>query len=165
MANDKKQTPKTILRRKVTVSARARVSTTKRKQTRSAHQEGSFLQEPNSDTVSNSIASSSNAPGTSAQTHSVTSPNQEMLELLRGLLESNKALTARMDKMEGNILNLPTSNIRSHDHERHSITATLGQGLPQPNLDSTDNTDYQLPQQPLHSSPQRAGYQTVPPLE
>ena len=156
MANDKKKTPKTTLRRKVTASARAHVSTTKRKQTRSAQQEGSFLQQLNNDTVSNGIASSSNAPGTSTQTHTVTSPNQEMLDLLRGLSESNKSLTARMDKMEENILNPPTSNIRFQDHERHSITATLG---------STNNADYQLPQQPLHSSPQRAGYQAVPPID
>ena len=119
MANDKKKTPKTTLRRRVTASARACVSTTKRKQTRSAQQEGSFLQQLNNDTVSNSIASSSYAQGLSTQSHTITSPNQEMLDLLRGLLESIKSFTARMDKMEENILNPPTSNIRFQDHERH----------------------------------------------
>ena len=66
----------------------------------STQKEGLFLQQLSNDTVSNDIASSSNAPGLSTQTHTIISPNQEMLELLRGLSESSKSLMARMDKME-----------------------------------------------------------------
>ena len=66
MANDKKKTPKTTQRRRVTASVRALVSTTKRKQITSTDQEGSFLQLSSSGTVSSYIASSSNTPVLSA---------------------------------------------------------------------------------------------------
>ena len=165
MANDRKKTPKTTLRKRVTASARAHVSTTRRKQTRSTPQEGSFLQQFDKDIVSNALASSNDASGSSIQPHAVPSPNQEMLDLLRGLSDSNKRLAARMDKMEETILNPPTFNTRPQDHERHSVNVALGQGLPQPNFRPSQSADCRVPQQPLHSSPQRAGYQVGPPVD
>ena len=67
MAHDRKKTPKTTLRKRVTASARAHVSTTRRKQTRSTPQEGSFLQQFDKDIVSNALASSNDASGPSIQ--------------------------------------------------------------------------------------------------
>ena len=66
-ANDRKKTPKPTVRKKVTVSPRAHLSSTKRKQTRNMDQEGSFIQQLNSDTVSTDLASSSNTKVLSAQ--------------------------------------------------------------------------------------------------
>ena len=165
MGNDKKKTPKTTLSKRVTASARAHVSTTKRKQARFGQQEGSFLQQLCNDSVSNSLASTSNATGPSIQTHAVDSPNQEMLDLLRGLSESNKALTARMNKMEETLSNPQLSNARLLDHDGQPITTTLGHGPHQPNLRLANNTDPRAYQQPLHSSPQRAGYLPGPPVD
>ena len=88
-----------------------------------------------------------------------------MLELLRGLSQSNKSVTARMDKMEQNVLNASTSNTRSQGHARYSVTATLGQGLSQPNTGMSDIPNYQVSQQLVHSSPQRAGHQPLLPTD
>ena len=152
MGNDKKKTPKTTLRKRVTASARARVSTTKRKQARSGQQEGSFLQQFYNDSVCNGLASTSNATGPLIQTQAVDSPNQEMLDLLRGLSESNKALTARMNKMEETLSNPQLSNARLQDHDCQSITTTLGHGPHQLNLRLANNIDPRAYQQPLSST-------------
>ena len=109
--------------------------------------------------------STSNATGPPIQTQAVDSPNQEMLDLLRGLSESNKALTARMNKMNETLSNPQLSNARLQDHDYQSITTTLGHGPHQPNLRLGNNTDPQAYQQPLHSSPQRAGYLPGPPVD
>ena len=81
-----------------------------------------------------------------------------MLELLRGLSEANKSLTARMDKMEQNILGIPSSNPKSQGYNRSSATAALGHSPTQPNTGVSDNCNYQ---QPSHPSPQRTGYQST----
>ena len=82
-----------------------------------------------------------------------------MLELLRGLSELSKCLTAGIDKMEDHILNPPTltPDFRTMNI---TVTAALCQGLPQLDLQTTDNANYRVSHQPLHSS-----YQAIPPID
>ena len=84
---------------------------------------------------------------------------------MRGLSGPDKSLTARMGKMEQNILNLSTSNTRLLGHERYSVSVAFGQGLFQPNIGASDNPNHRVSQQQVHSSPQREGYQSLLPTD
>ena len=88
MPGKNKKTPISTTRKRVTASARARISTKKVRKNFSEDNSGSYLQDPVSTVHLNQPGPSSN------------SSNDQILSLLMKLDESNKALTARMDKME-----------------------------------------------------------------
>ena len=83
-----RKTPITETRKRVTASARARISTKRIRKDNTVDSSGSYLQDP----------VSTNHPQTS--TTPPKSSTDQILALLTRLDESNKALTARMDKME-----------------------------------------------------------------
>ena len=107
MPGNNNKTPITKTRKRVTASARARISTKKVRKESTSDNSGSYLQDPPVSTVTlNQPAPSTN------------SSNDQIMALLLKLDESNKALTARMDKMEQrSSLNSTPVISRSHNIE------------------------------------------------
>ena len=88
MPGKNKKKPISNTRKRVTASARARISTKKVRKNITEDNSGSYLQDPVSTVDLNQSRPSSN------------SSNDQIMALLLKLDESNKALTAGMDKME-----------------------------------------------------------------
>ena len=114
MPGNNKKTPVTNTRKRVTASARARISTKKVRKESTSDNSGSYLQDPPVSTL--------NQPAPSTN-----SSNDQIMALLLKLDESNKALTARMDKMEQRpSLNSTPVIPRSHNIEYQALNNHLG---------------------------------------
>ena len=115
MPGNNKKTPITNTRKRVTASARARISTKKVRKQSTADNSGSYLQDPPVSTV------------TLNQPAPTNSSNDQIMALLMKLDESNKVLTARMDKMEQKpSLNSTPVIPRSHNIEPQTLNNHLG---------------------------------------
>ena len=90
MPGNSKKTPISKTRKRVTASARARISTKRVRKEVTTDNSGSYLQDP----VVNTVNLNQPGPSTSG------SSNEQIMALLLKLDESNKALMARMDKTE-----------------------------------------------------------------
>ena len=116
MPGNKKKTPITTTRKRVTASARARISTKKVRREATSDHSGSYLQDPPVSTVP------LNQPGPSGN-----SSNDRIMALLLKLDESNKVLTARIDKMEQRpSLNSTPVIPRSHNIEPQALNIQGG---------------------------------------
>ena len=115
MPGNNKKTPITNTRKRVTASARARISTKKVRKESTSDNSGSYLQDPPVSTVTlNQPAPSTN------------SSNDQIMALLLKLDESNKALMAWMDNMEQRpSLNSTPVIPRSHNIEPQALNNHL----------------------------------------
>ena len=121
MPGNSKKTPISNTRKRVTASARARVSTKKVKRNVIHNSDGSYLQDQPHKAVSTVTSSNSTSPVAS---------NDNIVALLQQLNDSNKALTDRIDKIEEKVSRSPTTLLpRSHcDAMPHPTHPTLPQG-------------------------------------
>ena len=119
MPGNKKKTPITNTRKRVTASARARISTKRVRKNITEDNSGLYLQDPVSTVNLNQTGPSSN------------SSNDQIMALLMKLDESNKALTAHMDKMEQRPSLDSTPVIpRSHGLEHQLLNTFVGNNHP-----------------------------------
>ena len=116
MPSERKQLPKT--RKRVTASARARISVRKSRKVVNNGMDGSYLH-TDKDTVS--TLNSVTGPSTSG------SSNESIIAMLNEIKESTAALARRMDRVEGN--SSTPINPRSH-----TATSFTGHGTDQGQL-------------------------------
>ena len=109
-----RKTPATTIKKRTTVSARARISTKKSRKT-SPDADGSYIQDRAGVAVSTATI-----PGTNSTS------NEAIVSLLQKLDESNKLLSSRMDRMEQrSSFNSTPVLPRSHRHESHHSATPL----------------------------------------
>ena len=121
MPGNNKKSPISNTRKRVTASARARVSTKKVKTNVNHNSDGSYLQEQPHKAVSTVAIGSST---------STVASNENIVALLQQLNDSNKMLTDRIDKIEQKVSGSPTTlPPRSHcDTIPHHSKPSLPQG-------------------------------------
>ena len=121
MLGNNKKMPISNTRKRVTASARARVSTKKVKRNVNHNSDGSYLQEQPHEAVSTVAIGSST---------STVSSKENVVALLQQLSYSNKMLTDRIDKIEQKVSGSPTTlPPQSHcDALPHHSNPSLPQG-------------------------------------